>query len=192
MNNKTTIIPPHDLAPLIRSVRDRRIILDSDLAPIYGIETRSLVQAVKRNADRFPEDFLFRLTPQEAAGLRSQTVILKPGRGQHRKYPPYAFTEHGALMAATVLNSPRAVAMSLYVIRAFVKMREDLAANAAILKRLAEIDKTLLVHDLALREIFEKLRPLLAPPPAPPKPQIGFHIKEDAIPYRIKKCLIRP
>jgi hypothetical protein len=97
------------------------------------------------------------------------------------------FTEHGALMAANILNSPRAVAMSVYVIRAFVKMRGELAANAAILKRLAEIDKTLLIHDVALREIFEKLRPLLAPPPPPAKPEIGFHVKEDAIPYRVKK-----
>jgi hypothetical protein len=113
-------------------------------------------------------------------------VILKTGRGKHRKYRPYAFTEHGALMAATVLNSPRAVAMSVYIIRAFVKMREDFATNTAILKRLAEIDKTLLMHDFALRDIFQKLRPLLEPTPLLPKPQIGFHVKEDALPYRTK------
>ncbi len=100
---------------------------------------------------------------------------------------PYAFTEHGALMAANILNSPRAIAMSVYIIRAFVKMREDLAANAAILKRLAEIDKTLLMPDLALRDIYQKLRPLLEPPPPPPKPEIGFHVKEDAVPYRTKR-----
>ena len=123
--------------------------------------------------------------------MRSQIVISKTGRGG-RRYPPYAFTEHGALMAATVLNSPRAIAMSLYIIRAFVKMREDLAANSAILKRLAEIDKTLLIHDGAVREIYQKLRPLLEPPPMPPKPEIGFHIKEDALPYRVRKRLVRP
>ncbi len=94
-------------------------------------------------------------------------------------------------MAANLLNSPRAVAMSVYVIRAFVKMREDLAANAAILKRLAEIDKTFLMHDLALREIFQKLRPLLEPPPPPPKPELGFHVKEDAVPYRTRRRLAR-
>ena len=110
-------------------------------------------------------------------------MTLKPGRGQHRKYLPYAFTEHGALMAATVLNSPRVVAMSIYIIRAFVKMREGLVANAAILKRLAEIDKTLLLHDGALCDIYQKLRPLLEPPPASPKPEISFHVKEDAAPY---------
>jgi hypothetical protein len=96
-------------------------------------------------------------------------------------------------MAANILNSPCAVAMSVYVIRAFVKMREDLAANTAILKRLAEIDKTLLLHDGALREIFQKLRPLLEPPPMPPKPEIGFHAKEDTVPYRIeRKRPLRP
>ena len=94
-----------------------------------------------------------------------------------------AFTEHGAVMAAMVLSSPRAVAMSVFVVRAFIKMREDFAANAVILSRLAEIDKTLLIHDIALRDIYQKLRPLLEPPPQPPKPQIGFHVKEDAFPY---------
>jgi hypothetical protein len=116
-------------------------------------------------------------------------VTLK--RGQHLKYRPFAFTEHGALMAATVLNSPRAVAMSLYIIRAFVKMREDLAANSAILRRLAEIDKTLLIHDSALRDIYQKVMPLLEPPPSPPRPEIGFHVKEDSVPYRVRKKLAR-
>ena len=186
MTQQNEIIPATTIAPLIRSIRDRRVILDTDLAVLYGVQTRALVQAVKRNADRFPEDFLFQLSPTEAAALRSQIVISKTGRGG-RRYPPYAFTEHGALMAANILNSPRAVAMSVYVIRAFVKMREDLAANAAILRRLAEIDKTLLVHDVALREILQKLRPLLEPPPAPPKPEMGFHVKEDAVPYRVRR-----
>jgi hypothetical protein len=106
------------------------------------------------------------------AALRSQTATLK--RGQHIKYPPHAFTEHGATMAAMVLNSPQAVAMSVYVVRAFSRMREHLAANAAILKRLAEIDRTLLQHDSALRDIYHKLLPLLQPPPEPPKRRIGF------------------
>src|SRR5207247_4242122 len=142
--------------------------------------------SVKRNRDRFPVDFLFQLTLDERDSLKSQIAMSNPGRGG-RCTLPFAFTEHGALMAATILNSPRAVAMSVYVIRAFVKMREELAANAAILKRLAEMDKTLIMHDVALREIFQKLRPLLQPPPEPPKPEIGFHIKEDGVPYRIKR-----
>jgi hypothetical protein len=141
---------------------------------------------VKRNRDRFPGDFLFSLTPLERDALTSQFAMSKGGRGGRRTLP-FAFTEHGALMAAIVLNSPRAVAMTVYIIRAFVKMREGLAANAAILRRLAEIDKTLLIHDAALREMLQKLRPLLEPPPAPPKPEIGFHVKADAIPHRTKR-----
>lgn len=187
MNNKPEIVPATDIAPLIRSIRNQRVLLDSDLAAIYGVETKSLNRAVKRNAHRFPPEFVFRLEKEEAAVLRCQFGTLEPGRGRYSKYLPYAFTEHGALMASTVLNSPRAVAMSVYIIRAFVKMREDLAANAAILKRLAEIDRTLLVHDSALRDIYQKLRPLLEPPPLPPKPQIGFHVKEDVLPYRVKR-----
>jgi hypothetical protein len=183
MNNQPEIMPAQDIARLIHSVRGQRVILDSDLAKVYQVRAKALNQAVKRNRARFPEDFVFRIAPTESEALqalRSQSVTLKPGRGRHRKYLPYAFTEHGALMAATVLNSPRAVTMSIYIIRAFVKMREDLAANVAILKRLAEIDKTLLLHDAALRDIYHKLLPLLTPPPEPPKPEIGFHIKGDA------------
>jgi hypothetical protein len=187
MNRTKKIILPDTIATLITNIRDRRVILDIDLAALYRVETRALIQAIKRNAARFPEDFVFQLTHGESLALRSQIVILKPGRGHHRKYAPYAFTEHGALMAATVLNSPRAVAMSVYVIRAFIKMREDLAANAIILKRLAEIDKTLLLHNTALRDVYQKLRPLLEPPPAPAKRQIGFHIKEDSVPHRVRK-----
>jgi hypothetical protein len=161
------------------------------------VPTKRLNEQYRRNLDRFPEDFAFRLTPdewaaltpptpalEEASDLRSQNATSRPHGG--RRYLPIAFTEHGALMAANILNSPRAVTMSVYVIRAFVKMREDLAANAAILKRLAEIDKTLLLHDGALRDIYQKLRPLLEPPPLPPKPEIGFHVKENAVPYRVK------
>jgi hypothetical protein len=176
---------PPDINSLIVEMRGQKIILASDLARIYGVPTKALNQAVKRNAGKFPADFMFQVTLPEAESIRrsrSQIVTLK--RGQNLKYLPVAFTEHGALMAATVLNSPRAVAMSVYVIRAFVKMREDLAANAAILKRLAEIDKTLLTHDAALREIFQKLRPLLEPQSAPVKTEIGFHVKEEAVPDR--------
>lgn len=114
MSNRDQPIPAPDIGRLICSIRDQRVILDRDLARIYGVETRALVQALKRNADRFPEDFLFQLSRAEVAALRSQSVISNPGRGG-RRYPPYAFTEHGALMAANILNSPRAVAMSVYV-----------------------------------------------------------------------------
>ena len=183
MSDQSNIIRARNIAPLIRLIRGVRVILDADLARLYDVETRALNQALKRNQERFPDDFAFELTREEILGI-SQTVI-----SLHRlKFSKQvrAFTEHGALMAANILNSSRAVAMSVYVIRAFVKMREDLAANAAILKRLAEIDKNLLLHDTALRDIYQKLRPLLAPEPPAPRPEIGFHVKEDATPYRVK------
>jgi hypothetical protein len=175
-------------------LRGQKIILDADLAEIYGVPTKRLNEQVKRNADRFPVDFIFQLTAQEWSNLKSQIVTsslevtqkerVVPDWSQfatsskrHRgaAYRPTAFTEHGAIMAAMVLNSPEAVAMSVFVVRAFMQMREQLAANAAILKRLAEIDKTLLEHDSALRTIWTKLQPLLAPPPELPKRRIGFN-----------------
>ena len=179
----------------VLTVRGRRVVLDSDLAQIYGVATFRLNEAVKRNADRFPPDFRFQLTREEAAGLISQIAISSSdhldnklvdcnslhsavstsGRHGGRRKLPWAFTEHGALMAATVLNSPRAVQMSLFVVRAFVRMREELATGAVILRRLAEIDRKLLVHDVVLRDIYRKLRPLLRPPPKPPRREIGFH-----------------
>ena len=194
MSNEPQPIDP--LLQMIRSVRGQRVILDADLARIYQVPTRRLNEQYRRNASRFPADFAFRLTSAEWAavrspialgssepGLKSQIATSSFAHGGRRKLP-VAFTEHGALMAANVLNSPRAASMSIYVIRAFVKMREHLAANAAIHKRLAEIDQSLLLHDSALRDIYQKLRPLLAPEPSPPKPEIGFHVKEDAVPYR--------
>jgi hypothetical protein len=159
----------------IYTIRGVRVILDSDLAALYGVTTAALNQAVKRNEARFPADFSFQLTNAEIDTMISQNVISKPSRGGRTK-PPRVFTEHGALQAANVLRSKRAIAMSLFVIRAFIKMREQLATNAAILKRLAEIDKTLLVHDSALLDLYEKLLPLLSPsPPEPPRRRIGFH-----------------
>jgi hypothetical protein len=146
----------------IYTIRGVRVILDSDLAALYG-----------RNRKRFPEDFAFQLTAEEADSLRSQIATSRSHGG--RRYRPYAFTEHGALQAANILNSANAVRMSVFVIRAFVKIREQLVTNAAILKRLAEIDKTLLVHDSALRDLYQKLLPLLSPPPEPPRRRIGFH-----------------
>lgn len=182
--------PTAPIDSLILTVRDHRVILSADLAAIYGVETRALTQAVRRNADRFPPDFIFALSAEEFSelkaqgvvtadgrvALRSQNVILK--RGQHAKFPPHAYTEHGAIMAAMVLNSPQAVAMSVYVVRAFAQMRERLATDAAILKRFAEIDKTLMEHDQSLRAIWTRLQPLLSPPPSPspPKPRIGFRL----------------
>jgi hypothetical protein len=163
---------PVEPAVPILTIRTERVILDADLARLYGVETRALNQAVKRNIDRFPEDFLFQLNQDEKTEVITICDHLHGLR--FSKSLPFAFTEHGALMAANVLNSPEAVTMSVYIIRAFIKVREQLATNSAILKRLAEIDKILLLHDNALRDVYQKLLPLLSPPPEAPKRSIGF------------------
>lgn len=193
--------------PRIFTVRRQKVVLDADLAALYGVPTRQLNQAVQRNAGRFPSDFRFRLTPEEVANLksqivtssledgkplRSQNVTLKTGgkkslrsqnailederHGGARKLP-WVFTEHGALMAANVLRSEKAVQMSLYLVRAFVQMRETILANVTILKRLSEIDRRLIEHDAVLREVIERLQPLLDAPDEDDadKPKIGFH-----------------
>ena len=169
--SKPTPVP--DVKSLVITLRERRVILDTHLARLYGVETFRFNEAIKRNTDRFPYDFCFRINLEEVESLTSQFAMSKIGRGGRRTLP-WAFTEHGCLMAATVLNSRRAVQMSLFIVRAFVQMREALAANATILKRLAEIDKTLIEHDDALRAIWHQLQPLLQPPPEPPKRRIGF------------------
>lgn len=170
-------VPFNPPLPPIHTIRGMRVMLDSDLARLYGVPTKVFNQTITRNRDRFPADFIFQLTDEEFANLRSQIVTLKtPGRGRHRKYLPLVFTEHGAIMTATILRSPRAVAMSIYVVRAFVQMREALLTNAVILKRLAQVDRKLLEHDVVLRDVVERLAPLLSPPEGPPpKRKIGFH-----------------
>jgi len=168
---------PKPIEPLILTLRDQRVILDADLANIYGVPTKRLNEQVKRNTNRFPEDFMFRLTETE-----KEEVVANCDHLQKLKFSPQlpaAYTEHGAIMAAMVLNSPEAEAMSVFVVRAFVQMRERLVANVEIIKRLAEIDKTLLEHDQALSVIWQNLQPLLAPPPDPPKRKIGFDFKGD-------------
>ena len=173
-------------------IRGQRVILDADLARLYGTTTKVFNQAIKRNFARFPKDFAFQLTAEEVDSLRAQIVTLDTranrrevnlksqivtsslGHGGVRKRP-WAFTEHGAVMAANVLRSPKAVAMSVYVVRAFVQMREELMTSAVIMKRLAEVDKKLVTHDVILRDIYEKLRPLLTPPEIPRK-EMGYHV----------------
>ncbi len=186
------------LGQLIYEIRGQRVMLDSDLAKIYGVETKDLNRAVKRNRSRFPKDFVFQLTAEDSkrlrcqtgtlksagsrrAALRSQTVILKSGRGQHRKYLPYVFTEHGAIMAANVLNTRRAVQMSVFVVRAFLKMRallgdkRDLAQKLAALEK--ELKKRLDVHEAVIVTILQRVMDIIDPPalPAPPRKRIGFH-----------------
>ena len=165
-----------DITRAIFVLRGHRVILDRDLAAIYGVSTGRLNEAVKRNADRFPEDFMLRLTQAEHAALISQIAISKPGRGGRRKLP-WAFTEHGAIQAANVLNSPRAIAMGIYVVRAFVQLREVLASNKDLARKLAALERSLVALDLKTRrqfkEVYEAIRALMNPPP-PKRRSIGF------------------
>jgi hypothetical protein len=166
----------------ILSVRGKRVILDSDLAELYGVATKRLNQQVRRNAERFPAEFAFLLTDKEWASLRLQFATLKTRRGGHRKFLPYAFSEHGALMAATVLNSPRAIEVSIYVVRAFVAMRETGVNTRDLAKRLDEletrIEERLSHQDRAIADIFTAIRALMDVPPRKPRP-IGFIRPED-------------
>jgi len=175
-----------NITPLIRTIRGQKVILDSDLARIYGVPTKRLNEQVKRNAKRFPSDFLFQLTAEEADSLRSQIATLKKSRGQHRKFLPYAFTENGAIMAANVLNSPEAVRMSVFVVRAFVKMRELLGGTKELARQLAALEKKLTArldgHEVAIVEVLRRVMDILDPPPLPepPRREIGFHAGMEA------------
>jgi hypothetical protein len=153
-------------------VRGQKVLLDADLAVLYGVEVRALNQAVKRNEERFPPDFVFQLTAEENDLLKSQTVISKSSRGG-RRYAPYAFTEHGAIMAACVLNSPRAVEMSIFVVRAFLRLREMLATHKLLAAKLAELEQRLETHDHKIIEIIKAIHELAMPPEKPVR-QIGF------------------
>jgi hypothetical protein len=171
--SRTSLTSIEDVSRAIVVFRGRKVLLDAELAALYGVTTKRLNEQVLRNRERFPTDFMFQLTAQEAATLRSQFATLKSGRGQHRKYLPYAFTEHGAIMAASVLNSPRAVEMSVYVVRAFVRLRELLATNRAFARKLDELESRLQTHDEAITGILRTLRELMNPP-ASERRGIGF------------------
>ena len=170
-------------------IRGQKVMVDADLAELYDVETKRFNEAIKRNAARFPADFMFQLTDDESASLRSQIATLKTGRGQHRKYLPYVFTEHGSIMAAMVMNSPRALEVSVYVVRAFVRLREASLQHQDLAKRLTELeDKTEAIdarHDnfsqttrAQLRQVLEALKELRNPPELPKRP-IGFVPLED-------------
>jgi hypothetical protein len=191
-NNITTA----PAAPAVESIslsivtlRGQRVILDAELATLYEVPTKRFNEAVKRNAARFPADFMFQLTAEESDSLRSQFATLKIGRGQHRKYLPYAFTEHGAIMAATVLSSPRAVEISLHVVRAFVRLREMALDHRDLAKRLDALEQKAELLDMRhdsfsrntrnqLKQVFDALRELAAPA-EPPKRPIGFVPPEE-------------
>ncbi len=182
-------------APLeerIITVRGEKVILDVDLADLYGVTTKRLNEQVKRNADRFPQDLAFLLTTDEKTEVVANCDHLV--RVKFSPVLPRAFTEHGAIMAATVLNSPRAVQMSLFVVRAFVKMRvafkesSDLARKLSLLE--GDLKIRLNIHEAAIVDVLQRIMRILDPPPGPPeppRPEIGFHLKEDTVPYRVRR-----
>ena len=180
------------LEALIFTVRGKRVMLDADLAAIYGVQTRRLNEQVRRNAERFPGDFVFQLTQPEAKKLKSQIATstsldirsqFATASKRNIRFLPYAFTEHGAIMAANVLNSPEAIRMSVFVVRAFVKMREALISRSELERRLLRIENVLLAHDESIRELYDQIRLLLLPPPEPARKKIGFEAKEAPAPY---------
>jgi phage regulator Rha-like protein len=176
MNGQMVVVPVERIERAIFSIRGEKVMLDSDLAELYGVETRALNQAVKRNASRFPKDFMFQLTAEEAETIRlsrSQIVILK--RGGNIKYLPFAFTEHGALMLANVLNSERAAQTSVQVVRAFVRLRQMLASNAELARKLDAMERK---YDAQFKVVFDAIRQLMSPP-EPKRREIGFHVKYD-------------
>jgi ORF6N domain-containing protein len=179
-SKKTLVVSKGQIDSMIRSIRGVRVMLDSDLAKIYGVPTFRFNEAIKRNRHRFPADFMFQLTREEFDSLTSQIAMSKPGRGGRRTLP-YAFTEHGALMAANILNSPRAVQMSVFVIRAFVKMRETLLGTRELARKRALLEKKLTCrldsHEAAIVHVLQDLMQILNPPPPPldpPRRRIGF------------------
>jgi hypothetical protein len=188
--NTTSLLPLETITHRIVLLRGQKVLLDSDMAALYDVPTKRFNEQVKRNLERFPSDFMFQLIEEEWADLRSQIATLKGGRGQHRKYMPYAFTEHGAIMAATILNSPRAIEVSVYLVRALVRLRETLASNSELAKRLDELEQSTqalsMQHDafarntcVQLKQVFDAIRELMTPPESQKKRPIGFVTGEE-------------
>jgi hypothetical protein len=203
MPRSSSLVLVEQIEPQILLVRGQRVILAADLAALYGVETKRLNEQVRRNAGRFPGDFMFQLSQAEFADLKAQDAISGDGRaaprsqiatleepslrsqnatlkrGRHAKYLPYAFTEHGALMAASILNTPRAMEVSVYVIRAFVRLRELLSSHKELAAKLTELERKVASHDTAIQSLVAAIRQLLAPPPTTPQRKIGFHVRPD-------------
>ena len=169
------VIPREQIEESILLLRGQKVMLSSDLARLYGVAPKVLVQAVKRNRERFPIDFMFQMSFQEVRNLRSQFVTLKPGHGEHRKYPPFAFTEQGVAMLSSVLRSKRAVRINIAIMRAFVKLRELVGAHKELAGKLAELERRVASHDGHIRSLFDAIRQLMEP--GEPKRRIGFQAR---------------
>ena len=162
-------------------IRKQRVLLSHDLAELYGVETKGLNRAVKRNENRFPPDFMFALNDLEWADLKRQIGTSSWGGS---RTPPFAFTEQGVAMLSSVLRSQRAVQVNIAIMRAFVRLREMLLSNADLARKLDQLEAK---YDSQFKVIFEAIRQLMAPPSVPPQPEIGFHVKENLVPYRVRR-----
>lgn len=194
------IIPVSRVAQAIRVLRGERVLLDFDLATLYGVETRALNQAVKRNVDRFPSDFMFQLSAEEAEMISqpvprsaaghivsdSSQIVMSSGKYRGKRYRPYAFTEEGIAMLSSVLNSKRAVKVNIAIMRAFVKLRQMLDANRELAQKFSELERRVGKHDEEIAAILEAIRQLMAAPEKPRR-EIGFHVREKPPRYRVTK-----
>jgi hypothetical protein len=162
------------IAHLILTLRTHRVLLDSDLAALYGVQTKQLNRAVKRNLDRFPEDFMFQLTAQEAEALRCQSGTSNAGRGG-RRYRPYVFTQEGVAMLSSVLSSPRAVQVNIAIMRAFIRLRQMVLSVDELSRKVAALERGYQQHGQQFDVVFKAIRQLMASPPEPPRKKIGFH-----------------
>ena len=183
---KTTFAPVKRIEDIIYLIRGHRVMLDSDLAQIYGVELKRLNEQVRRNHERFPQGFAFQLVPQEFANLKSQFATSSLHGGKRKL--PWAFTEHGTLMLASVLNSPVAVEASVRVVRAFILMREQMVAHKELAGKLADLEQRVGAHDEAIANLFEAIRRLIEPPLPENRREIGFHVRETAPPYCVGTC----
>jgi hypothetical protein len=181
---KRKIISAERVLQSIRWIRGQKVLIDSDLATLYGVTTGNLNKAVKRNADRFPSDFAFQLEPEELANLKFQFGI--PSWGGRRRSRPYVFTEQGIAMLSSVLNSERAVKVNIAIMRAFVKLRRMLDTNRELAQKFSELERRVGKHDEEIVEILEAIRQLMTPPEKPPR-EIGFHVREQPPRYRATK-----
>jgi hypothetical protein len=184
MNYQKPRIQPEQIEQAIFLIRGQRVMLDRDLSALYGVTTGNLNKAVQRNSDRFPADFMFRLTDEETAGL-----IFQSGRPKKRggsRFNPYVFTQEGVAMLSSVLRSPRAAQVNIAIMRVFVRLRETLALHKDLAHKLGELERKIEGHDNSIRNLFDAIRQLM-PPPAKPRREIGFHIKEGSVRYRVKR-----
>jgi len=178
------IIPIERIAQSIRWIRGQKVLLDSDLAALYGVTTGNLNKALKRNSDRFPPDFMFELKPEELTNLKFQFGISR--WGGRRRSRPHVFTEQGIAMLSSVLNSERAIKVNIAIMRAFVKLRQILETNRELAKKFSELEQRVGKHDEEIDAILEAIRQLMAPPDRPRR-EIGFHVREKAPRYRARK-----